>query len=91
MLFSTKKEDMEAIPRVLYRPRYVSERKAPSNVPKLQVPLKTLMTFVAVIDFILNTVVRYTNRFDDVPIVPSFSNVSLPANKPPHRVQFQKS
>lgn len=55
--------------------------KAPSNVPKLQVPLKMLMTLVAVMDFMLKTVVRYTSRFDDVPIVPSFSNVSLPANK----------
>jgi hypothetical protein len=26
-----------------------------------------------------NTCVRYTSRFDDVPNVPSFSNVSFPA------------
>lgn len=42
----------------MYLPRYVSERKAPSKVPRLQVPLKTLMTFVAVMDFMLKTVVR---------------------------------
>lgn len=54
----TKKEEIEAIPRVLYRPRYVSQRKAPRRVPKLHVPLKIFMRFVAVIDFILNTVVR---------------------------------
>ncbi|KAL3617992.1 hypothetical protein CASFOL_038313 [Castilleja foliolosa] len=81
-LTTQRKDETEAIPSVLYRPRYVSEMKPPSNVPKLQVPLKMLMTFVAVIDLMLNTVVRYTNKFDDVPIVPSFSNVSLP------KVQF---
>lgn len=47
-------------------------------VEKFVVPLKMLRRVVAVILFILNTVVRYTKRFEIVPIAPSFSNVSFP-------------
>lgn len=58
----------------------MSERYAPARVPKLQVPLNMYMRLVALIDFMLKTVVRYTRRFVDVPIVPSFSNVSFPTH-----------
>lgn len=43
------------------------------------VPLKMLMRVVAVILFMLNTVVKYTKRLEEVPVVPSFSKVSFPA------------
>lgn len=42
------------------------------------VPLKTLRRVVAVMLFMLNTVVRYTNKFEMVPTAPNFSNVSFP-------------
>ena len=42
-------------------------------------PLKMLMSEVAETRFMLNTVVRYTCRFDSVPIAPNFSKVSFPA------------
>lgn len=51
------KEDIEAKPKVLYRPKYVSERKAPGKVAKLVVPLKILIRVVAVILFMLKTTV----------------------------------
>ena len=47
-------------------------------MPKLAVPLKTVMTVAAVMLFMLKTVVRYIKRLDKVPMVPSFSNVSFP-------------
>lgn len=56
----------------------MSERKAPSKVEKFVVPLKTLRIVVAVMLFMLKTVVRYTKRLDRVPMAPSFSNVSFP-------------
>jgi len=56
----------------------VSQKKAPINVPKLAVPLKTVMIVAAVMLFMLKTVVRYIKRLDKVPMVPSFSNVSFP-------------
>lgn len=37
-----------------------------------------LIRVTAVMLSILKTVVRYINRFDKVPIAPSFSNVSFP-------------
>ncbi|MFS7971952.1 hypothetical protein Hanom_Chr09g00838891 [Helianthus anomalus] len=37
-----------------------------------------LSRVVAVMLFMLKTVVKYTNRFERVPIAPSFSNVSFP-------------
>lgn len=40
--------------------------------------MKTLIRVVAVMLFMLNTVVRYTKRLVEVPMVPSFSKVSLP-------------
>jgi hypothetical protein len=43
------------------------------------VPLKTLSRMAALTPCMWYTVVRYTSRFDTVPIVPSFSNVSFPA------------
>ena len=56
----------------------MSDIKAPKRVAKFVVPLNTVINVVAVIVFMLNTVVKYTNRFDNVPIAPSFSNVSFP-------------
>lgn len=44
--------------RVLYRPKKVSQRKAPSRVARLVVPLKILMMFAAVMFFRLNTDVK---------------------------------
>ena len=70
---------MEAKPSVQYRPKKVSERNAPKTGAKFVVPLKMLRVVVAVTLCTWKMVVRYTSRFDDVPIVPSFSNVSFPA------------
>lgn len=64
----------------------MSHKKAPSKVEKLVVPLNTLRRVVAVILFILKTVVIYTNKLESVPIAPSFSNVSFP-----NKIQFSFS
>lgn len=82
MIYTRKEANVEKA-MVLKRPKYVSAKKAPSKVAKLVLPLKMLMMVVAVMFWRLKTVVRYTNRLDNVPIAPSFSNVSLPS------IQFQ--
>jgi hypothetical protein len=56
----------------------VSLTKAPATVARLLVPEKMLRRVAALTLGMWYTVVRYTNMFDSVPIVPSFSNVSFP-------------
>jgi hypothetical protein len=80
-LINTRNEVIVQNANVLYRPKYVSEKKAPSKVAKLVLPLKMLIMFAAVMFFRLNTVVRYTNKLANVPIAPNFSNVSFPIKK----------
>jgi hypothetical protein len=46
---------------------------------RLVVPFSPLSSVAASTLRMWNTCVRYTSRFDDVPSVPSFSNVSFPA------------